>query len=866
MEICPYCGTRHPVASVIGADGSESGPPRCHECGGVLDDLSMKATQIAMGPWFFRLPGKPFGPGCDIGVLRRMLVAGKLKPESPVRGPATHQLWRRVKYVPGIAHLAGVCHNCGTGVKHDNKFCPSCGTKFEVPDARNTLGLPATPPNDEVAKFRVIDGAMCPVCGYDKATGEECPECESIFSPADEATPVSLGPWFVHGKARAFKPGIGIDQLKKEIALGGVTGRTVLRGPTTSQFWVEAKSAPGIANLLGVCHACSAKVEPGAASCSACGVAFPSPGDDNTLGLKYPTVADTTAAQKELDDALAALGPAAFAPAAPKAVAARPVATPASQLIEAAEDEGAATVDEMELEAREHMSATAQPSARHAGHDHDHEHDHDHDHSHVHAGADAGGFDAGEARSARRVPQKQSNSLLLTALIVLPVLVIGGYLVISNLPSRPPAGKDGEKDKSADSSVKHKATASDQLVKLKKDTEARWAAVTQGQQRTTKLGPLMDQGTTLLAKANELFAAEDFLAADAELRRVLPVADEIEKVVKGRGIADDARTRATETRKQTEAAEAPKHAKDLWDKAEATFASAEEALKQEDVTKASDLWETSIQEYGKAQRFMQGMREAADARTQIEAEGTKKYPRDVLDAHNIPAWQAFQGKLKGGDEAAAAKDFLTAKSLYDQARLMIPSVEFAMQLEIGRIWYAFQTGRLTYRILHDKGAGHHPDEGRLAELKLAYENMQINRDFFNRIPKSPRCTFKELYEVILIDCAKEIESAFEAEGAAYKKAFAAGVHLTIVEKLLRIDVGKISTATKQDLDLYLKKDLPEDIKTAGFDPELLAFLKDLDETLATEQGIPVKTREKLDAMLARLDKFETGLPLMKPKK
>ncbi len=865
MEICPYCGTRHPVASVIGADGEESGPPRCHECGGVLDDLSMKATQIAMGPWFFRLPGKPFGPGCDIAVLRRMLVAGKLKPESPVRGPATHQLWRRVKYVAGIAHLAGVCNNCGSSVKHDNKFCPSCGSKFEVPDARNTLGLPATSPNDEVAKFRVIDGAMCPVCGHDKAGGDECPECETIFTPADEATPISLGGWFIHGKARAFKPGISLEQLKKEIAAGSVTGRTVLRGPTTNQFWVEAKAAPGVAHLLGICHACSAKVEPGAASCGSCGVTFPVPANDDTLGLRYPTSADTAAAQKELDSALAALGPAAFAPAAKAPMAARPVAAPSSQLVEAAEDEGAATVDEMELESRE------QDFAKAGGHDRDHSHAHAHE-EHALAGAGvAGGFDAGGAdagaRSPRRGPQKQSNSTMMTMLLVLPLVIIGGYFAISALSSRAPSTKDAApKDKSADSSVKHKATPSDQLLKLKKDTEARWAGVTQGQQRTSKLGPLMDQGAAALAKANELIEGEDFLAADAELRRVFPIADEIEKVVKGRGIADDARTRATETRKQTEAVEAPKHAKELWDKAEATFASAGEALKQEDVTKASDLWETSIQEYGKAQRFIQGMREAADARTQIEAEGTKKYPKDVLDAHNIPAWQAFQGKLKGGDEAAAAKDFLTAKSLYDQARLMIPSVEFAMQLEVGRIWYAFQTGRLTYRILHDKGAGNHPDEGRLAELKLAYENMQINRDFFNRIPKSTKCTYKELYEVILIDCGKEIESAFEAEGPMYKKAFAAGVHLTIVEKLLRVDIGKLTTATKQDLDLYLKKDLPDDIKTAGFDPELLTFLKDLEDTLSTEQGIPVKTREKLDAMMAKLDKFETGLPLMKPKK
>ena len=68
----------------------------------------------------------------DITILRKLIAAKRIKADSPLRGPATHQLWRRVRHIPGIAHLAGVCHACGDAVKADNKFCPSCGGKFAV--------------------------------------------------------------------------------------------------------------------------------------------------------------------------------------------------------------------------------------------------------------------------------------------------------------------------------------------------------------------------------------------------------------------------------------------------------------------------------------------------------------------------------------------------------------------------------------------------------------------------------------------------------------------------------------------------------------------------------------------------------------
>jgi hypothetical protein len=66
---------------------------------------------------------------------------------------------------------------------------------------------------------------------------------------------------------------------------GIVTRTTVVRGPTTRQFWTVARRVPGLAHRLGYCHACDARVDAGDEGCHACGAAFSVYFDRNDLGL-----------------------------------------------------------------------------------------------------------------------------------------------------------------------------------------------------------------------------------------------------------------------------------------------------------------------------------------------------------------------------------------------------------------------------------------------------------------------------------------------------------------------------------------------------------------------------------------------------
>jgi hypothetical protein len=139
----------------------------------------------------------------------------------------------------------------------------------------------------QMAKNKVL---ICPYCGDTQPASEHCRSCGGLFEPLSrQATQNAMGPWFIRDERRPFQPGCSFDTLVKMIQRGQVTKYSIVRGPTTKQFWTVAKHIPGIAHLLGYCHNCDATVKADDYGCHACGVPFePANGphhDRNFLGL-----------------------------------------------------------------------------------------------------------------------------------------------------------------------------------------------------------------------------------------------------------------------------------------------------------------------------------------------------------------------------------------------------------------------------------------------------------------------------------------------------------------------------------------------------------------------------------------------------
>jgi len=142
---------------------------------------------------------------------------------------------------------------------------------------------------------------LCPYCGAAQRGGDRCHSCSGLFEPLSQlATQIAMGPWYIRDKANPFRPGCSYEVLTQMIKAGRVKPTTVVRGPTTKQFWSIARNVEGISHLLGYCHSCHAHVQPTDASCESCGAIFKSIDKRDRLGLRFKSRAEAEKAQEDL--------------------------------------------------------------------------------------------------------------------------------------------------------------------------------------------------------------------------------------------------------------------------------------------------------------------------------------------------------------------------------------------------------------------------------------------------------------------------------------------------------------------------------------------------------------------------------------
>jgi len=143
--------------------------------------------------------------------------------------------------------------------------------------AREIAGDPPTP------RLRSI---VCPYCGTVTPDGGRCTGCSGRFDPLSrQATQNQMGPWEIRDERVPFRPGCSYATLVRLITQGAVTPETVLRGPSTRQFWMLAKHTPGVGHRFGQCHNCGTQVKPDAFSCPSCQASFEVERDRQHMGL-----------------------------------------------------------------------------------------------------------------------------------------------------------------------------------------------------------------------------------------------------------------------------------------------------------------------------------------------------------------------------------------------------------------------------------------------------------------------------------------------------------------------------------------------------------------------------------------------------
>lgn len=127
---------------------------------------------------------------------------------------------------------------------------------------------------------------VCPYCGQISGAATRCDRCGGRFDPLSrQATQNAMGPWYFLDPACPTRPGCSYATLRSLVERGTVRRDSVIRGPSTRQFWMLATRVPGVAHLFGSCHNCQAAVGADNYACPACGAVFEVERDRQHLGV-----------------------------------------------------------------------------------------------------------------------------------------------------------------------------------------------------------------------------------------------------------------------------------------------------------------------------------------------------------------------------------------------------------------------------------------------------------------------------------------------------------------------------------------------------------------------------------------------------
>lgn len=144
----------------------------------------------------------------------------------------------------------------------------------------------ATPTKSDPRPADPPQAVLCPYCGTVGSNPTQCASCKGLYEPLSrQATQNAMGPWQIRDPRNPHLPGCTYDKVRQAVRRGRIQRMTIVRGPTTRQFWSFACNTPGIAVLLGECHACHDSVEPDEFMCGGCGVVLAPSTDRQSLGL-----------------------------------------------------------------------------------------------------------------------------------------------------------------------------------------------------------------------------------------------------------------------------------------------------------------------------------------------------------------------------------------------------------------------------------------------------------------------------------------------------------------------------------------------------------------------------------------------------
>jgi hypothetical protein len=128
---CVYCGQVVPRSE-----------DRCPHCRASFSLAVRKASREVLGPWYYLDPRNPSGRGVTFETLIKMIEKGRIRADSIVRGPTTHQDWMYAAEAPRLAKYMGMCPHCFAEAKPEDTYCTRCQLNMNTRPAEPRPGVP----------------------------------------------------------------------------------------------------------------------------------------------------------------------------------------------------------------------------------------------------------------------------------------------------------------------------------------------------------------------------------------------------------------------------------------------------------------------------------------------------------------------------------------------------------------------------------------------------------------------------------------------------------------------------------------------------------------------------------------------------
>ncbi len=654
------------------------------------------------------------------------------------------------------------------------------------------------------------------------------------------ATQLAMGPWYVRDVDRPFMPGFNEAILRHQVASGRIKPDTIVRGPTTHQFWNRADRTPGLSRLLGKCHACSGNVSTNAQQCGVCLTDLSLPDEVDRLGLAYTEPAQRQKVQADINAQR-------NAPTAPKPAATaidpdllQPVAP------QSFEDEEDSEHDEPTLlgAGLDHRSSAQEGST-------------------AEVAEDLWQSDAPVA-ARRRVRRSGPDPIVLgLGVLLLVVVSIGLFVMVTS-------GKKDDNTGTTDPttiSTKPVERTLDQVTRIGSPTRSAYDQLREQEvpepfaAAVSQAGQLIGDAEADQERERYTEAYEKFAKADALLK---PLPAEIAKWLADAELRAQVTAQMEEVKRvqgQATAAQAEQYAKSAFSTGTLKLSEAQAAIDKGSLSQAKGQLDAALTSFQQALDTAQAAAGALEARATLIAAMEKAASEQTLRQFASASVDRLNTLRQRGTEQFNGLDYTQAKQAFEEALASLRKAEQAVELAKYRKYYAYQAGYQSAGLLLAVAAGDSIDNAALTAVTELYSRLQLTDNPASGLQAGTQADYAQWADK-LVNVARNAITG--QHGEKVQASYHAGFQTRIIEQSLLTDAF---TDDQQKRIHQALRSFQDQAIAAGWDVVKLNPVVDevREANRKAELGkAPEQTRAAFAVLMKPMQQRESATRLMDP--